>query len=302
MVITCGSSSNNRAQKILHAKTTGTSLPNACTPITDINSLSEAIRRNDINSVEIALNNNRIWAEAHDEQGYQPIHVATQEGHVEIVRMLLDEFGAKHYAETTKGKWIPAHQCAKYGHCEIFRILIGKGEKVDVRRKNKYLFTPLFWAVQQGHTSFVRMLIEEFNVSTKEESGTFHKPLHLASECGQAEIIRYLLTRRHENPNMKQSDRFGYTPLHWACRMGHLEAVKVLLDNNADYDAKTSTNGQTPLMLAEKYEKTEVVVFVKEHIRRKETRRRAIFIGLHKLATARPTYVDCDIICVNENQ
>ena len=34
----------------------------------------------------------------------------------------------------------------------------------------------------------------------------------------------------------KVTDNDGKTPLHWACGCGHLETVKVLINNDADID------------------------------------------------------------------
>lgn len=273
-----------------------------CTAL-DETAFFEAIRRNDLKTVEAALRANPNWVHIRtkDEHGFHPLHIATQEGHTELVRLMIDEFGADFQSESLKGSWIPAHQCAKYGHCDIFRILVAKGEDVNVRRKNKYKFTPLFWAVQQGHTEFCKMLVLEYHVSTSEESGTLHRPLHLAAECGQMDIIKFLIYRKFEDVNMRQSDRFGYTPLHWACRMGHLDAVVTLLENGADYSAETMTNRQTPLSLAEKYERHHVVSYLKEFIRKKESRRWMLSTLSHKL-TKTLVYIDCEMIVCNEKQ
>jgi ankyrin repeat protein len=41
----------------------------------------------------------------------------------------------------------------------------------------------------------------------------------------------------------------GWTPLHWACKNGHVEVVKALLEKGADLHAKTNL-GETPLHYA----------------------------------------------------
>jgi ankyrin repeat protein len=292
------------SKKRTSTKTTETHAlkPIECPPV-DEASFLDAVRNNNISTVESVLRANPNWVHLRtkDEHGFQPIHIATQEGFTEMVKLMLDEFGADYKAESQKGAWIPAHQCAKYGHSEIFRVLASKGEDVNIRRKNKYRFTPLFWAVQQGHTEFCKMLVLEYGVSTSEESGTLHRPLHLASECGQTDIIKFLLCRRFEDVNMRQSDRFGYTPLHWACRMGHLDAVVALLESGADYFAETSTNKQTPLALAEKYERTSVVSYLKDYIHKKEGRRHMLSTLSYKM-TKSLVYVDCMILAVNEKE
>ena len=34
----------------------------------------------------------------------------------------------------------------------------------------------------------------------------------------------------------------GYTALHWACRNGHVEVVKLLMSNNADISATNTVS------------------------------------------------------------
>jgi ankyrin repeat protein len=83
--------------------------------------------------------------------------------------------------------------------------------------------------------------------------------------------------------------------------MGHLDAVVALLENGADYDAETSTNKQTPLALAEKYEKTLVYNYLKDFIHKKEGRRRALASLSFKM-TKSLIYIDCMILAVNEKE
>jgi ankyrin repeat protein len=47
-------------------------------------------------------------------------------------------------------------------------------------------------------------------------------------------------------------NKTGWTPLHYAATKGHLEMMRLLLDNNAFVDAE-SPNGSTPLMMAAQY-------------------------------------------------
>ncbi len=47
-------------------------------------------------------------------------------------------------------------------------------------------------------------------------------------------------------------NKTGWTPLHYAATKGHVEMMRLLLDNNAFVDSE-SPNGTTPLMMAAQY-------------------------------------------------
>uniref|UniRef100_T1J714 Uncharacterized protein n=1 Tax=Strigamia maritima TaxID=126957 RepID=T1J714_STRMM len=53
---------------------------------------------------------------------------------------------------------------------------------------------------------------------------------------------------RGVDPNIK--DQFGYTPLHYSARNGHLNICNLLLSKGADPNAKTKAGGATPLLRA----------------------------------------------------
>jgi len=49
------------------------------------------------------------------------------------------------------------------------------------------------------------------------------------------------------------------TPLHMACRKGHVETVKVLLKHNADFDSRNDIVSNTPLHVAAQAGQVDIV-------------------------------------------
>ena len=68
--------------------------------------------------------------------------------------------------------------------------------------------------------------------------------MQVAAE-GTAAMIRTVI---QQNPDLKQADSQGRTALHYACRSGNLQSLRLLLNQEGiDIEAKTN-GGVTPLM------------------------------------------------------
>lgn len=79
------------------------------------------------------------------------------------------------------------------------------------------------------------------------------------------DIVKLLSQPSPQNPTMlalmNAQNTAGNTPLHWAALNGHLECVKVLLDNGAD-PTITNKAGHDPVYEAELNDKKDVVEWV----------------------------------------
>jgi len=74
----------------------------------------------------------------------------------------------------------------------------------------------------------------------------FH-PIHLAASAGGASCIPALVSQLGVHAHVL--DQSGDTPLHWACRYGHVDAIRNLLVLKADAGCANSI-GDTPLDVA----------------------------------------------------
>uniref|UniRef100_A0A3B4BX10 Uncharacterized protein n=1 Tax=Pygocentrus nattereri TaxID=42514 RepID=A0A3B4BX10_PYGNA len=61
------------------------------------------------------------------------------------------------------------------------------------------------------------------------------KPLHYAADCGQVEMLEFLLSK---GADVNAPDKHGITPLLSATYEGHLACVKILLEKGADKERK----------------------------------------------------------------
>jgi len=140
-----------------------------------------------------------------NEDGSTPLHLASENGHVEVANILIQaggEVNKKDVADRT-----PLHWASGNGHAEVVKSLIQGGGEVNKKDWNKE--TPLHWASAEGFVEVVNILIKagaEVNLQTR----IGNTPLHDASVCGHVEVITALLAAGADK-----------TIRDWECRTPH---------------------------------------------------------------------------------
>jgi hypothetical protein len=101
----------------------------------------------------------RLLPAAGSEERHLALALASQFGHVEIVRGLLDagENPDRYNPVGSHSHSTPLHQAALAGHDEVVRLLVERGANVD-RKDILWQGTAADWAEQGGHTSLVAWL------------------------------------------------------------------------------------------------------------------------------------------------
>jgi hypothetical protein len=104
----------------------------------------------------------------------------------------------------------------------------------------------LVFAMQQSSNKVVDLLVNwpTTKLSVKNPQG--ETPLMLAALNNKLPLAKLLILR---GADVNQA---GWTPLHYAATRGHIEMMRLMIDNSAYLDAE-SPNGTTPLMMAAHY-------------------------------------------------
>ncbi len=76
----------------------------------------------------------------------------------------------------------------------------------------------------------------------------FERGVWAAALSGDVARVEHLVNADASRVNSR--DASGYTALHYACRAGHLQVARLLLERGADADAVTAAGGATALMRA----------------------------------------------------
>ena len=107
-------------------------------------------------------------------------------------------------------------------------------------------------ALQEGALRVASLLIDSPRLVPETRNAADESPLMMAALKGRVELVRRLIARDAD------VNKPGWTPLHYAATGGHLDIMRLLLEEHAFIDAQ-SPNGTTPLMMAASYGTPEAV-------------------------------------------
>jgi ankyrin repeat protein len=185
-----------------------------------------------------------------DLYGYTALHRAAYYGHLTIAQLLIDKGANPHL--TDKSGYVPLHWAVMNGHLDIVSLLLDKQVNPDIVDQDG--FTPLHWAARHGYVVMATLLLAKgANPNSISQSG--YALLHWAAMQGHLDVIEMLIAK---NANVHIADKSGYTALHWAAKGGHLEIIKLLLKQGIAPNI-TAKNGYTPLYWAATHGHLDIV-------------------------------------------
>lgn len=115
--------------------------------------------------------------------------------------------------------------------------------------------TALMIALRENSTKVFEVLLKHPDIDVEAKSDNGDNALMIAAWLGNLDGVQALIDAGAE------VNRPEWTPLHYACANGHLEIVKLLIENSAYIDA-ASPNGTTPIMMAARGGHAKTVAFV----------------------------------------
>lgn len=152
-----------------------------------------------------------------------PLMEAAQEGHIELVRFLLENRANVH-AQTQTGDTALTYACEN-GHTDVAEVLLQYGAELEHESEGGR--TPLMKACRAGHICTIKFLINKGADVNRQSTSNDHTPLSLACAGGHLAVVELLL-KSGADPFHKLKD--NSTMLIEASKGGHTGVVQLLLD------------------------------------------------------------------------
>ena len=184
------------------------------------------------------------------------LHLPASKGDETVVRTLIN-MGAE--VNTLSGKGDTAmHRAAANGHMVIVKLLLDHGAKIDSQKSDIPGFTPLHAAIQDGNYNTVQLLIQK-GADVERDSDCHGTPLMRAVGAKEEGIVGLLL-ESGVDPNTETT--YMGCPrgnvLHNAFYCSDLSLIRLLITKDANLEAKNA-DGQTPQLLTVKRARWDIV-------------------------------------------
>mmetsp|Transcript_14874 Transcript_14874/g.22880 ORF Transcript_14874/g.22880 Transcript_14874/m.22880 type:complete len:338 (-) Transcript_14874:53-1066(-) len=130
-------------------------------------------------------------------QGRTLLSIAAREGHTKAVRAILDYTSGVYYInQVNYDGSTPLHQAAAQGHVDIVKLLVEQSSINVNAIREKDGATPLYLAAIHGHVRVVQLLVESGKADMTIPTKLVHKtytPLWGAAYFGQEEVVKQLV-------------------------------------------------------------------------------------------------------------
>ncbi|KAL9633004.1 MAG: hypothetical protein Q9164_004956 [Protoblastenia rupestris] len=137
--------------------------------------------------------------------GWTALFHATKAGHEEVLRILINNYGADVNRRANKGT-VAIHTAAYHNHDKCVEVFLDAGLDVNIRGRAGR--TSLHWAVQEGSIDAVRVLLERGADAFIEEKGTFMR----ATDVAKVKVLELSESQKSGNHWRKPREE-NYEPI-----------------------------------------------------------------------------------------
>ncbi|NWT15842.1 ANR16 protein, partial [Vireo altiloquus] len=172
-----------------------------------------------------------------NKDGWNCFHIASREGHPEVLQYLLDVSPGCWDTESATGR-TPLHTAGFWGCqrlCPGFFSSPRCQYKPDSR--DSCGVTPFMDALQNGHVGIARLLLEKHQACPSAVDALGAQALHRAAVTAQDGSIQFLVSELGVDVNGRATS-LQLPALHYAAKEGHGHTIQTLLALGADVQAK----------------------------------------------------------------
>jgi len=165
-----------------------------------------------------------------DKRAETPLTKAVQNGRRDVVGLLLShgaDVNICAMGRAYNSGCTPLYYALSQDNVPIAEMLVNAGANLDIRPSLGNV--TLLQMTLDHRPLFELMLTHGADINARSRGGK--TPLHMASESGQVDEVRYLIDRKAA---VNVQDNNGNTPLHLAARKGHGPVCAKLVESGAD--------------------------------------------------------------------
>jgi hypothetical protein len=145
------------------------------------------------------------WQQGFRVRTSRPLAIAAVNGHLDVIRYLVVEFGADvNQAEDERGQ-TALHLVAYIGNLDVVRFLLDE-LSADVDQEDTTGSTALFSAAYEGHLDVVRCLVREHGANINHTSSDGMTALLIAAQVDQPALTKWLV-KAGADPQAMNTDR-----------------------------------------------------------------------------------------------
>lgn len=194
--------------------------------------------------------------------GESPLHIATGNGHGDMVLLLLQN---RFLADTLECSTTPLHLAVLNGSEEITEMLLKEHARPNLKDENGRTSLQLAVAINPNLTIARKLLDAGAEIDATDAEG--ETPLFTACYDGKQDFVELFLSRAPK-PDVNHRTTFqGWTPLHAAYDCPAI--IQLLLGAEADDTIETSL-GKTPLDIASRDGELESVRLLLSHVQARQ--------------------------------
>jgi ankyrin repeat protein len=140
-----------------------------------------------------------------DEDGETALYLASEEGHVSVVEILIDKGANIEHGRANDNGMTALTAASWEGHVPVVEILLAKGADANHQLDNGW--TALMVACSQGHAKAAKILLEN-GAKVDLEANDGLTSLMLATRHGHVEIERMLLSKGADDNFVSSNERY----------------------------------------------------------------------------------------------
>uniref|UniRef100_A0A5F4VQX5 Transient receptor potential cation channel subfamily A member 1 n=1 Tax=Callithrix jacchus TaxID=9483 RepID=A0A5F4VQX5_CALJA len=211
-----------------------------------------AVQNGDLEMIKMCLDNG-AQIDLVEKGRCTALHFAATQGATEIVKLMISSYsGGMDIVNTTNGSGeTMLHRASLFDHHELADYLISVG--ADINRIDSEGRSPLILATASASWNVVNLLLSKgAQVNIKDNFGRNFLHLTVQHPYGLKNLRPEFMQMQHIKELVMDEDNDGCTPLHYACRQGGPGSVNNLLGFNVSINSK-SKDKKSPLHFAASY-------------------------------------------------